>query len=190
MKRCPSYKEGTTISQLLNEFIKTSPKKSYNKYVQTLDLFLISISRCWECPDCEYTENYEDDSSDESSVLIDEYSSMHGIEGLFSEISNGFLKYFLIRKCMTSDYERKEATKLMMALVKFCKKKDYWIGYGDAKSKSKKEKDEEIKEQIADISVLIKFNGEKIGEMLQELTDNGYWKSLEKNTISNQNKLN
>lgn len=95
---CPSMKAGEpTIKEAFEEFsstVKTTNHCTDRDVESALDLLNTSMSRCWECGNCEYWEA-------PSGGYEEAFITTHGVSWVSHEIP-GFISFFIIRKCMMS----------------------------------------------------------------------------------------
>mmetsp|Transcript_18602 Transcript_18602/g.29178 ORF Transcript_18602/g.29178 Transcript_18602/m.29178 type:complete len:132 (-) Transcript_18602:431-826(-) len=97
----------------------------------------------------------------------------HGATTLTGEIIE-FCSYFIVRKCMMDQEERKFAVRCMMELVSFLVAKGYLTD------------DEEVDRVISKISPGLTFEPDTMQRKLDELWANDYWRKLLKEKASSK----
>jgi len=155
-------KEGEpTIGEVIDEFLDTvvPTKNCTMRHIgSTMNLLQTSISREWSCIDCEYWEAPGDGYKSA-------WCTTHGIGNIGGEIRS-FCSYFIIRKCLMSEGEKRQCYLVMSKFADFMFKK--------------KHIDEKVKKDIKNTLTQCRaVNSEKICRALYNLKEQGYWKSLE-----------
>jgi len=160
---CPSMKEGeTTALEIFDEFLKSVvPKKNCSKddIESTIDLLKSSMSRDWDCFKCKYWETPR--GGYEEAFLSTHSSSVNWGGNIRS-----FCTYFIIRKCLMSENEKRRCYTVMSKLVDFLCENNYISA-------------QERKDSKSCLTTCRAIDADKIVRALQKLFVGGYWKTLE-----------
>eukprot|EP00567_Pseudictyota_dubia_P008027 CAMPEP_0197458896 /NCGR_PEP_ID=MMETSP1175-20131217/49936_1 /TAXON_ID=1003142 /ORGANISM="Triceratium dubium, Strain CCMP147" /LENGTH=308 /DNA_ID=CAMNT_0042993633 /DNA_START=24 /DNA_END=947 /DNA_ORIENTATION=- len=169
--RCKKDPDGPSADEILDLFLKegegldskndlsSDEKKSRSN---TIRLFCSHFGRSWDCSGCKY---WELPWGAESSITRTAYSTTHGAKTLIDEVTM-FCTYFIVRKCMMDQEERKSAVRCMIELVSFLVAKGYVT-------------DTEYAERIiSTIRPGLTLEPDTIQQKLCELWANDYWRKL------------
>ena len=137
----------------------------------TIRLFCSHFGRCWDCSGCEYWELPW--TKRESSITKTAYSTTHGAKTLIGDVQM-FCTYFIVRKCMMGQEERKDAVRCMIELVSFLSAKGYLTD------------DEYAKQIISSIRPGLTFEPDTIQQKLCELWAKDYWRTLKEEKESSK----
>ncbi len=158
--RCKEDPDGPSAEDILTTFILEGDHSNEDR-TSMIRLFCQHFGRCWECSGCEYWEL----PHGERSMVRTAFSTTHGAKSLISEIT-GFCTYFIVRKCMLCQEERKFAVLCMMELVSFLVAKGY---LPDGK---------QAERIISAIRPGLTFEPDTMQQKLNELWANDYWRKL------------
>ena len=170
--RCKEDPDGPSADEILDLFLKEGDNLESEKELsihendnrwETIRLFCEHFGRSWDCSGCEYWVLPW--TTRESTITTTAYSTTHGAKTLIGDVTM-FCTYFIVRKCMMDQKERKGAVRCMIDLVSFCQKKGYLTDGNYA---------EQI---ISSIRPGLTFEPDTIQQKLCELWANDYWRKL------------
>ena len=178
--RCKEDPDGPSADEILDLFLNDGDDLQLKKELtseenenrkDTIRLFCSHFGRCWDCSGCEYWELPWTER--ESSITKTAYSTTHGAKTLIGDVQM-FCTYFIVRKCMMGQEERKDAVRCMIELVSFLSAKGYLTD------------DEYAKQIISSIRPGLTFEPDTIQQKLCELWAKDYWRTLKEEKESSK----